>query len=234
MNILICDDEKIIAAQLGAVISGINPGYLVKSICSSGEFERLFDSEKVNFDLVLMDIMLKNESGIELGSAVHRKLPDAKIIYMSGVPQRAQETFFDFQPFGFIAKPIDTTVLERYIMRADNFLPRKKSVFEFFVYQRRRSVSADSILCFESIQRHIHLCTVNGGYIYYGRLDEAMLQLPDCFVKCHKSYIVNLCYVAEIRQDSFLLTDGRIIPISRSQYKNSSDKWYWFRGGGGH
>ena len=39
--------------------------------------------------------------------------------------------------------------------------------------------------------------------------------LPDRFVHCHQSFLVNLDYVTAWNNDRFVLADGRAIPISQ-------------------
>ena len=39
--------------------------------------------------------------------------------------------------------------------------------------------------------------------------------LGEGFVRCHRSYIVNLCRVRQIRKTDLLLDDGRTVPLAR-------------------
>lgn len=50
----------------------------------------------------------------------------------------------------------------------------------------------------------------------YGRLAEVARQLPsNRFVRCHKSYLVNLAYVAELGAHELTLDDATVLPVSR-------------------
>ena len=44
-----------------------------------------------------------------------------------------------------------------------------------------------------------------------------MIGLP-AFLRCHNSFAVNLDHAAAFRRESFLMKDGKIIPISHSYY----------------
>ena len=43
------------------------------------------------------------------------------------------------------------------------------------------------------------------------------------FVKCHRSYIVNVKHINSITKNKVFLSNGMKIPISRSKYKEVSD-----------
>ena len=48
---------------------------------------------------------------------------------------------------------------------------------------------------------------------------EVMKQLPQNFVQCHRSYIVNVDKIVQIIGEEIELSNGNIIPLSRSHIK---------------
>ena len=50
---------------------------------------------------------------------------------------------------------------------------------------------------------------------FYGSLEEALDQLGKNFCHCHKSYVVNLDKVDEMREESFHLSNGNMVPIGQ-------------------
>lgn len=52
------------------------------------------------------------------------------------------------------------------------------------------------------------------------RLDqiEKML-IQDNFLRCHRSYIINLDYISDINNKDFVLNDGTLIPLKRDHKK---------------
>lgn len=56
-------------------------------------------------------------------------------------------------------------------------------------------------------------------YNSYGRLDEIQTQLAsELFVRCHKSFIVNLIHVGRLTRKGFRIGDT-LIPISRTLHQ---------------
>jgi DNA-binding LytR/AlgR family response regulator len=56
--------------------------------------------------------------------------------------------------------------------------------------------------------------------------------LPGYFIRCHRSYIVNLFKVDCVYRDSLLLSNGKTLPISRSNSKTVNDAFVKLHTGG--
>ena len=53
----------------------------------------------------------------------------------------------------------------------------------------------------------------------YGKLSGILKMFPRRFIQCHKSFVVNLGFVAELGHESLTLTTGAKIPISQKRRK---------------
>lgn len=63
-------------------------------------------------------------------------------------------------------------------------------------------------------------------YTSYGRLDEIHAQLAyGLFVRCHKSFIVNLIHVDKLTREGFHVGDT-LIPISRTYAADAKGRYY--------
>ena len=80
----------------------------------------------------------------------------------------------------------------------------------------------------------IHYCIMFSPYIdihtssekitVRKKISELEREIPSkYFIRCHRSYIVNLKYVKSITKDSVVLESGIRIPISRGRYKDIND-----------
>ena len=54
-----------------------------------------------------------------------------------------------------------------------------------------------------------------------GSIDELAARLDDTFFRCHKSFLLNLAHVSEIRQRAFRLDSGANVPISAANLSRS-------------
>lgn len=60
--------------------------------------------------------------------------------------------------------------------------------------------------------------TQNGVFNVYERLVKLRSQLPEGFIQCHQSFVVNMRHIRRfLPQDILLDTDVRV-PVSRSKY----------------
>ncbi|HCT91645.1 MAG TPA: hypothetical protein DF613_09760 [Lachnospiraceae bacterium] len=59
-------------------------------------------------------------------------------------------------------------------------------------------------------------------YSRYGTLDHMIRELPEHFIRCHRSFVVNSQYINRVKlsENSIYLTDDILVPLSRS-YKGA-------------
>ena len=79
-KVLLVDDEESIRTMLRAVLS--DPEYTFAE--ATNGTEALDVLEKGEFDLIITDVIMPDCDGIELVMSVRKKLPDIKVIVMSG------------------------------------------------------------------------------------------------------------------------------------------------------
>ncbi|MCC0650303.1 LytTR family DNA-binding domain-containing protein, partial [Clostridioides sp. ZZV15-6598] len=73
--------------------------------------------------------------------------------------------------------------------------------------------------------------TINKGFGVKYSLGKIEKDLKlDKFVRCHKSFIVNLSYVENIKPNIAILESGEEVPISRYRYKEVKEKFLKFLG----
>ena len=95
------------------------------------------------------------------------------------------------------------------------------STYSFKGKDGRMMIEYSKITHFESREKRILLCTDNEEYYFYDTIDNLANVLPQEFVRCHRSFIVNVERIKKIRisDNCIFLDNGFIIPLSRS-YKN--------------
>lgn len=79
-KILLVDDEEAIRKMVRAILGG--ELYEFSEAVNGLDAQTLLEKQK--FDLIITDVIMPDCDGIELVMAVRRKLPDIKVIVMSG------------------------------------------------------------------------------------------------------------------------------------------------------
>ncbi len=104
-KIMIVDDSRIAQLQLQEILSGTD--YQVIACCQSGE-EALDTYDKVNPDLVTMDIVMPGMDGLDAARLLLQAHPDARVLMVSSLAY--DDTINEAKRIGakgFVYKPFD-------------------------------------------------------------------------------------------------------------------------------
>lgn len=128
INILIVEDEVIIAMDLKNILSTI--GYNVVNIVSSCK-ETLNTLRNTNTDLILLDIHIKGElNGIDTAMLIKKKFEIPIIYITASLGLKSIEQIKLTEPYGYLIKPIDPIQLQTNIELALHKHQMKKKRLE--------------------------------------------------------------------------------------------------------
>lgn len=96
---------------------------------------------------------------------------------------------------------------------------------DFFVIENREGktvIPFDQIYYIEVRERKVFIRIRNKEYSKYDSMEHLLGQLPDIFVRCHRSFAFNMRHLERIRlsENTVYLEDGMMVPLSRS-YKSA-------------
>lgn len=180
--------------------------------------------------IILMDIHLRDGSGIDLAQDVLCYQPQSQIIFISGYDDYYLDVY-NVEHVYFLRKPIKREFLYKAIQRAAEHL-KDISSKSFVVSQKGGSyrIPYNDILYFENELRRIHIHTEEEKFSYYGRFEDLIYQLDERFKKCHNSYIVNISKVKALEHKHFRLENDKVIPISRTYYPEMKKNFFAYLG----
>lgn len=130
-------------------------------------------------------------------------------------------------PSGFLIKPYKQTDVEAVLeeIYSDyircNSDGQKLGMFVFRQKAKEYSVPFEKIILFESRNKKIIVRTETQEFEFYDTLESVMNSIPDCFMKIHKSFIVNISRIisADYGAMTVEFDDGSAAYMSRT-YKN--------------
>lgn len=149
---------------------------------------------------------------------IRQIVPNCQIALLSKTEKYALFGY-DIHAVGYLLTPLDEEdflsvliyLIRQQTLVSYRFLPVK-------IHGVWSQVDLDHIICLESRAHSItfhfsdgHKVTTTSSFKDY----ERSLSLRDNFVRCHKSYIVNLDYVKSWKMDELTLETGDIVKISR-------------------
>lgn len=218
---LIVDDEAPARAELRYLLEELGDVQVVGEAANGAEALQLLAS--IPYDLVLLDVRMPGQSGLEVAAAARRLPRPPRIVFTTAHPDHAVEAF-DLEAADYLVKPFDAARLARAVERAltqpppddapdgrgpssgsdqhdEPSLPRPLAKVP--VQKDGRTVLVD--------QRAIVYASAARGYSYLKLADERFLvtyslnelerRLRGHFFRTHRSYLVNLDHVRELVPD---------------------------------
>ena len=220
MNILICDDNENTLVFLNDLIAQ-KYGAMHQLFLFSNASDLLKFSGRA--DLLLSDIKLNDDNGIEVCHSFLTKYPNVKIIFITGYPiEYYQDIFNYFRPYGFIGKPIQEDLLFQRIDDVNREFESEQAV-EFVCKGNSVLINPNKIIYIESHGRQKFITTQKDTYIINLSFDEIEAILPSFFTRCHNAFMINMKCIDSCRNDNIAIINGRIIPIGRKfkqKFKN--------------
>lgn len=219
MKIIICDDEPKYRALLHERIlqDSFACDYEVEITEYEGGESLLQALETgVSADVYFLDIQMEN--GTDDGIRVARKLRSmgdaGLIVYVTSFIDYVQ-TGYEVKAFRYLLKSQIGDGLAKVL--AD--IRQELNGDESFCFQAKGEtirVNCKEILYLESDRRTVRLVTEKEESVYYGKLEEAEKALGDGFLRCHRSFLVNMAQIKKYSGEGIVIQDGQIIPISRT------------------
>lgn len=242
LRIAVCEDET---AQR-QLVSGLLDEYLAQRDVAARVrlFERgqaLLDAvaEEGAFDLYILDIVMPGMSGIELGRALREQDREGLVIYLTGSPDFALESY-QVRAFHYLLKPVQRAQLFAALDEAAERLRRR---VEDGVQVRTRGSTVrlrfDDLLYAELRGRIARYNLRDGSFVesmtLAGSFREAVAPLlrDERFVLCGASFLVNLYHIEMVDRTGMRLAGGRYVALPKASCAALRTAWsdYWLEGG---
>ncbi len=216
IRIAVCEDKEDDMAYIRSMLCQ------TKILCDFTEYtsaETLLSDIETNqkqFDIFILDIYLPGQNGVEAARCIRRVNPNAVLIFLSTSEEFYREAF-DLYAFHYLIKPVNLAGLTEVLQKAADTIAAPEETVQI-TFRGQNTILRHADIMYISSSNHVLRFYMQDGqeYTSYGRLDELEARLAsELFVRCHKSFIVNLLYVNRLAREGFYI-DETLIPISRS------------------
>ncbi len=233
-RIAICDDEEDFVRLLGAQVSEILRERGVDfeiTAFPSGEALLSYLSEKAAaFDLFLLDIIMKEVSGVDTAKAIRLTNDSAAIIFTTSSNQYVFSGY-EVQALQYLLKPVNRQALSS-ALTVDLKRRYENRYFVFKAGGGTQKVPYDEIEYLESTMKSVKLAAKHGTYEIYDQISNLDNTLPKLsFCRCHRGFIINLRQVAKITAQSITTVQGTFIPIGKTYSASTSRAFLNYIGG---
>ena len=231
MRIAICDDEAVHRELIGKYLeewAGNSGDRLKLMFFRSGE-EFLFAWEDDrNYDLLILDIEMGGRNGMELAAEIRRQDEDIPVLFVTGYDDYMAQGY-EVAALHYLLKPIRK---EKFFAVMDKV--KKKGTQEEKLFFRTDngvvSLHRSKIWYLEARAHQCILYTAEEEYVLRTPIGEMAEYLRECreFMRCHRSYLVNMCHISAIVKSELVLDDRRRLPVSRGEEKKVHDAFVQF------
>ncbi len=232
MNIAIVDDEviwqKTVKEYLLNYFQDITPEI---DIYSSG---RDFLETKKEYNIVFMDIELRDESGFDISLEYKQIFPDVLLVIIT---THAELSRMGYRVNAF--RYIDKLHLEE-LDEAMNSMEKRWLQDEKISLHLNTGddikISCKDIYYIEADNHNVVVKTRNQSFVCCEKIYELQKQLEkNGFYLIHRAYLINMRYVEKMSSKELKMNTGVELPISRRKYSEFSQnyiKWKLERGNG--
>ena len=201
LNFIICDDNVNILDKLSKMLEAIfvKHSFDAKVSFTSDNVHNVLNYVNSNkTDVLILDINLKADiTGLELAEIVRKKNKDAYIIFTTAHLEYAMVAY-KFKTFDYLAKPITTERLEDTVVRLFediHGLPKKYIKID----SKNTIIDESEIYYIKRDGMKIIFHTNSRDYEAYSSFNKIQMDLPNNFVRCHKSYIANIDKIVNVK-----------------------------------
>lgn len=222
MNFAIVDDEDIQLQRIKALIAE----ELTSQQQNTTHRIDLFHSGKVflehwapgAYDVVILDIFMGGINGVEVAKKIRQKDEDIRLVFCSRSNEFAAESYQVNAQY-YLVKPATKGSIANMLTRLNL---QHMELSKALSLPDGHTVIARDIL-YTEYYNHVVSIHLKGGNIY--RLRSSHTQMEELltplgyFYSPNKGIIVNFHEVNSVTDDSFTMSDGQILPISRRKNK---------------
>lgn len=230
MHIAVCDDEEHCLEAMRQLLQDY-PG--ISRVVYYRNLEELSEAQKngTAFDLIFMDIEWNGntENGIEYASQYNRRSPQTQFVFVTAYNDKFSQRIFweKLNLCGYLVKPVQKENLKILLDKV------REKLFgsEALVLQHggtTEKIPSNQIYYLESNAHQVVIHTLSGEISVYEKLDAYEKKLSKDFVRIHKSFLVNMQYIRRIEMKEVTLQDDTVLPVSRTRYSASRDKYFRF------
>ncbi len=228
LKIAICDDleadraslRRFLAARLACCDHEITEYACAQPLLAD------YEEESADFDLLFLDIFMEGMDGMAAARAIRRHDANVPVVFLTTTPDYALAGY-DVRALGYLVKPLDAkkaaAMLDWFLRTV--FLGGGSILLREGV--RGRRLSCREILYIESRNTLALVHTNEQIHRLYRKLDELETELQGRgFLRCHKSYLVNLARVRAVEKTSFLMEGGDCVPLRQRDARALRDAYF--------
>lgn len=220
-QIAVCDDNDADVKYIRALVMkwAEESGFDIKldSFFSAESFLFCYAEDK-KYDILLLDIEMGQKSGIELARQIRSENDNVQLVFITGFPDFVLEGY-EVSALHYLMKPVDEKKLYEVLNRAVKNLGKAAKMLLFTVEGESVRIPAEEVFMVEAFAHSVSVTTGKEVFRVGMSISGMEKLVGEGFVRCHRSYIVNLKHVSRIGRMAVVMDNGTEVPLSRNNYQ---------------
>lgn len=244
MKITICDDSIEDLLNIEKMLLKYKTLYLDRDF----ELEKFSDAsllynkilEGKQADIYILDMLMPRQTGIDIGNQIRKSGGESVIIYITSSDDFALDAY-GVHAARYLLKPIGEN---KFFEALDYALAhimvkriKKEAVYLVNTKEGLVRIPYSEIEYIENVNRKLGIHLVDGEVLksrfIRKSFEEEVHEIVEKnnFQQIHKSFLVNLDYVKQLKIDSIIMESGRQLPVSRARAANVKREYLLFVSG---
>ncbi len=224
MQIVVCDKDRASLENVTNCLENwIKANHhedvvMIRLFTSSEDLLNEWDSGML-IDILFTDVRIPDDiEGIQVARIIFRENEHILFVFYSSDMDYAPEGY-KVNALRFLRKPVtQENINECMDIAWRQWELRHHQSVAIESGRRLLFLPSDSIICIESYGHNLRLSTTDLKETYEVRanMEKIMKSLPEkLYVRCHRSYIINMMYVRKYEKNTLTLSNGMLIPVGR-------------------
>lgn len=217
MNVLIVEDSLKFNEYFQKILKKDNIFKGAHFYCIDKEFENI--NYSLEYQVIFIDLHLGNVDGLKLAKIIKKHLPKSLVVFVTVDESLVFDTL-EIRPFYFIRKNRleDDSVTFFKMFRA--YMKDRYSI-AFSYRQKAVRIKVSDIVYVESVGHYIKIVTIDDEYKKKQKLSEFKKEISHIhyFVQIHRSYMINMDYVYEVKNTYIVLVNQKEMNIGKTYKK---------------
>ena len=215
--VAICDDLEDERRALAQMVRGYarRRGRIVRFRFFASGDELLASSQQLRTcQILFLDIYMPGLSGVETARRLRDAGFDTAIVFATTSIDHGLDSF-DVWAADYLTKPFREEEIDRALDWCLEHLPEPMRVLSVYSEGETQEFPLSSIRYLEVFGHRTHIHTLQKIVVVRRGLDdlETAIDSPD-FLRCHRSFLVNMNHVMGLEGSNFRMSDKALVPIS--------------------
>lgn len=219
MRIAVCEDQKSDRERLILCLEEeLVSRKLEAQILVYGSGEALLEAAgQIPFHIYFLDIFMSGINGVTVAKNLRRQDKETAIVFITSSQDYYAEGFA-VGAVHYLIKPFAKADISEALGRCLRQVGEKERYIELTVNRENRRILLSDLIWAESKDKVCYLHLYSGECRSYLQLDELERLLDDSrFLRCHRSYLVNMDEVTGFEKGDFCMTDAAKIPARQAE-----------------